>query len=90
MSDLEGALALWDLALTCTEDEDALLTPCIADAAPTGNLALCEESVCVAVTPAESCLSMSNEDTSTESEDVDAGPEEDTVSEQDGEGPEAD
>ena len=39
VSDLEGAQALLDGALLCAEAADDVLGPCIADAAPTGNVA---------------------------------------------------
>ena len=62
-----------------TDDEDDVLGGCIADAPPTGNMAACEQSVCVAYMPGGSCLAPFGEDAETSQgadiqSDEDAGP----------------
>jgi len=78
-ADLSAAQALLDLAMSCTDDEDDVLGGCIADAPPTGNMAACEQSVCVAYMPGGSCLAPFGEDAETSQgadiqSDEDAGP----------------
>jgi hypothetical protein len=82
VSDLDGAQALLDGALLCALDASEVLGQCISDAAPTGNLATCQQGLCQAETPSESCLNdaddvVNSQDASEPSED--AGPTDDDV-----------
>ncbi len=87
VSDLDGALALMEFALSCATDEGDVLGYCESDTAPLGNSAFCDAGSCQADTPGESCLSGPEQDTWTspdddittapeDAEEGDAGPDE--------------